>query len=182
MLLNVEAIAYHEGVPGHHLEYSISSELTTIPSFRKYSWFPAFSEGWALYSERLGKDVGFYQDPYSEYGRLGNEMWRSVRLVVDTGVHYKHWTREQMVDYFHQHTAMDEPNIQTEVDRYIAWPGQALTYKLGQMEILGLREQAKKELGPKYDIKSFHDEILSAGPLPLEVLHTRVTSWIAKQK
>jgi len=182
LLLNVEAIAYHEGVPGHHLEYSISSELTTIPSFRKYSWFPAFSEGWALYSERLGKDVGFYQDPYSEYGRLGNEMWRSVRLVVDTGVHYKHWTREQMVDYFHQHTAMDEPNIQTEVDRYIAWPGQALTYKLGQMEILALREQAKKELGPKYDIKAFHDEILSAGPLPLDVLRTRVTSWIAKQK
>ena len=182
LLLNLEAIAYHEGVPGHHLEYSISSELTTIPPFRKYSWFPAFSEGWALYSERLGKDVGFYQDPYSEYGRLGNEMWRSIRLVVDTGVHYKHWTREQMVDYFRAHTAMDEPNIQTEVDRYIAWPGQALTYKLGQMEILALREQAKKDLGAKYDIKAFHDEVLSAGPLPLEVLHARVTEWIATQK
>ncbi len=182
LLLNLEAIAYHEGVPGHHLEYSISSELTTIPPFRKYSWFPAFSEGWALYSERLGKDVGFYQDPYSEYGRLGNEMWRSIRLVVDTGVHYKHWTREQMVDYFRAHTAMDEPNIQTEVDRYIAWPGQALSYKMGQMEILSLREQAKKELGAKYDIKAFHDEVLSAGPLPLEVLHARVTEWIAKQK
>jgi uncharacterized protein (DUF885 family) len=182
LLLNVEAIAYHEGVPGHHLEYSISSELTTIPPFRKYSWFPAFSEGWALYSERLGKDVGFYQDPYSEYGRLGNEMWRSIRLVVDTGVHYKHWTREQMVQFFRDHTAMDEPNIQTEVDRYIAWPAQALSYKLGQMEILSLREQAKKELGAKYDIKAFHDEVLSAGPLPLEVLHARVTEWIAKQK
>ncbi len=182
LLLNLEAIAYHEGVPGHHLEYSISAELTTIPPFRKYSWFPAFSEGWALYSERLGKDVGFYQDPYSEYGRLGNEMWRSIRLVVDTGVHYKHWTREQMVQYFRDHTAMDEPNIQTEVDRYIAWPGQALSYKMGQMEILALREQAKQELGAKYDIKSFHDEVLSAGPLPLEVLHARVTEWIAKQK
>ncbi len=182
LLLNLEAIAYHEGVPGHHLEYSISSELTTIPPFRKYSWFPAFSEGWALYSERLGKDVGFYQDPYSEYGRLGNEMWRSIRLVVDTGVHYKHWTREQMVDYFRAHTAMDEPNIQTEVDRYIAWPGQALSYKLGQMEILALREQAKKDLGGKYNIKAFHDEVLSAGPLPLEVLHARVTEWIARQK
>lgn len=182
LLLNVEAIAYHEGVPGHHLEYSISSELTTIPPFRKYSWFPAFSEGWALYSERLGKDVGFYQDPYSEYGRLGNEMWRSIRLVVDTGVHYKHWTREQMVQFFRDHTAMDEPNIQTEVDRYIAWPGQALSYKLGQMEILSLREQAKQELGTKYDIKTFHDEVLSAGPLPLDVLHTRVTEWIANQK
>jgi uncharacterized protein (DUF885 family) len=182
LLLNVEAIAYHEGVPGHHLEFSISSELTDIPPFRKYMFIPAFSEGWALYSERLGKDVGFYQDPYSEYGRLGNEMWRSIRLVVDTGVHYEHWTRDQMVEYFRAHTAMDEPNIQTEVDRYIAWPGQALSYKLGQMEILALREQAKKELGAKYDIKSFHDEVLSAGPLPLEVLHTRVSAWITGQK
>ncbi len=182
LLLNAEAIAYHEGVPGHHLEFSISSHLTGIPPFRKYNYIPAYSEGWALYSERLGKDVGFYQDPYSEYGRLGNEMWRSIRLVVDTGVHYKHWTRDQMVQYFRDHTAMDEPNIQTEVDRYIAWPGQALSYKLGQMEILALREQAKKELGAKYDIKAFHDELLSAGPLPLDVLHTRVTNWIAKQK
>ena len=182
LLLNVEAIAYHEGVPGHHLEFSISSHLTNIPPFRKYNYIPAFSEGWALYSERLGKDVGFYQDPYTEYGRLGNEMWRCVRLVVDTGVHYKHWSRDQMVDYFRAHTAMDEPNIQTEVDRYIAWPGQALSYKLGQLEILALREQARKQLGSKYDIKGFHDEILSAGPLPLDVLHERVTNWIAKQK
>jgi uncharacterized protein (DUF885 family) len=182
LLPNLEAIAYHEGVPGHHLQYSIASELTDIPPFRKYAWYPAYSEGWALYSERLGKDVGFYQDPYSEYGRLENEMWRSIRLVVDTGVHYKHWTREQMVDYFRAHTAMDEPNIQTEVDRYIAWPGQALSYKLGQMEILALREQAKKELGTKYDIRAFHDEILGAGPLPLEILHARVTDWIVAQK
>lgn len=182
LLLNVEAIAYHEGVPGHHLEYSISSELTNIPPFRKYTWYPAFSEGWALYSERLGKDVGFYQDPYSEYGRLGNEMWRCVRLVVDTGVHSKHWTREQMVEFFHTHTAMDEPNIQTEVDRYIAWPAQALSYKLGQMEILALRDEAKKELRAKYDIKAFHDEVLSAGPLPLDVLRSRVSGWIAAQK
>jgi len=182
LLPNLEAIAYHEGVPGHHLQYSIASELTDIPPFRKYEWYPAYSEGWALYSERLGKDVGFYQDPYSEYGRLENEMWRSIRLVVDTGVHYKHWTREQMVDYFRAHTAMDEPNIQTEVDRYIAWPGQALSYKLGQMEILALREQAKKELGTKYDIRAFHDEILGAGPLPLEILHSRVTDWIVAQK
>jgi len=182
LLLNAEAIAYHEGVPGHHLEFSISSELTNIPPFRKYQYLPAYSEGWALYSERLGKDVGFYQDPYSEYGRLENEMWRSIRLVVDTGVHYKHWTREQMVDYFRRYTAMDEPNIQTEVDRYIAWPAQALSYKLGQMEILALREQAKKELGAKYDIRKFHDEVLSAGPLPLEILHARVTAWTAAQK
>ena len=182
LLLNVEAIGYHEGVPGHHLEFSISANLTDIPPFRKYNYLPAYSEGWALYSERLGKDVGFYQDPYSEYGRLGNEMWRSIRLVVDTGVHYKHWTREQMVEYFRAHTAMDEPNIQTEVDRYIAWPAQALSYKMGQMEILALREQARQELGAKYDVKTFHDEVLSAGPIPLDVLHARVMEWIAKQK
>jgi uncharacterized protein (DUF885 family) len=182
LLLNVEAIAYHEGVPGHHLQFSIAQELTDIPPFRKYENYNAYSEGWAFYSERLGKDVGFYQDPYSEYGRLENEMWRSIRLVVDTGVHYKHWSRQEMVDFFREHTAMDEPNIQTEVDRYIAWPGQALAYKLGQMEILELREQAKKDLGSKYDIRAFHDEVLDAGPLPLDVLHARVTKWIADQK
>jgi uncharacterized protein (DUF885 family) len=182
LLLNAEAIAYHEGVPGHHLQFSIAAELTGIPPFRKYGNYTAYSEGWALYSERLGKDVGFYEDPYSEYGRLENEMWRSIRLVVDTGVHYQHWTREQMVDFFREHTAMDEPNIQTEVDRYIAWPGQALAYKLGQMEILALREQTKDALGSKYHIRAFHDEILDAGPLPLDVLHTRVTKWIADQK
>jgi len=182
LLLNLEAIAYHEGVPGHHLQFSISSELTDIPAFRKYTYLPAYNEGWALYSERLGKEVGFYQDPYSEYGRLENEMWRSIRLVVDTGVHSMHWTREQMVDYFHKYTAMDEPNIQTEVDRYIAWPAQALSYKLGQIEIVSLREHAKKELGPKFDIKSFHDEVLGAGALPLDILHARVTAWIVNQK
>ena len=182
LLLNVEAIAYHEGIPGHHLQFSIAQELTDIPAFRKYGGYNAYSEGWAFYSERLGKDVGFYQDPYSEYGRLENEMWRSIRLVVDTGVHYKHWTREQMVDFFREHTAMDEPNIQTEVDRYIAWPGQARAYKLGQMEILELREQAKQDLGLKYDIRAFHDEVLDAGALPLDVLHARVTKWIADQK
>ncbi|HVP50020.1 MAG TPA: DUF885 domain-containing protein [Candidatus Bathyarchaeia archaeon] len=182
LLLNLEAIAYHEGVPGHHLQFSISTELTDIPPFRKYTYLPAYNEGWALYSERLGKEVGFYQDPYSEYGRLENEMWRSIRLVVDTGVHSMHWTREQMVDYFHKYTAMDEPNIQTEVDRYIAWPAQALSYKLGQIEIVSLREHAKKELGSKFDIKSFHDEVLGAGALPLDMLHARVTAWIVNQK
>jgi uncharacterized protein (DUF885 family) len=182
LLLNAEAIAYHEGIPGHHLQFSIAQELTDVPPFRKYGGYNAYSEGWAFYSERLGKDVGFYQDPYSEYGRLENEMWRSIRLVVDTGVHYKHWSRQQMVDFFREHTAMDEPNIQTEVDRYIAWPGQALAYKLGQMEILALRDQAKQDLGAKYDIRAFHDEVLDAGPLPLDVLHARVTKWIAEQK
>jgi uncharacterized protein (DUF885 family) len=183
LLLNAEAIAYHEGVPGHHLQFSIANELTDLPAFRKFGvYYNAYSEGWAFYSERLGKEVGFYQDPYSDYGRLENEMWRSVRLVVDTGVHYKHWSREQMVDFFRQHTAMDEQNIQTEVDRYIAWPGQALSYKLGQMKILELRERARHELGPKFDIRAFHDAVLDQGGLPLDVLEEKLNRWITSQK
>jgi uncharacterized protein (DUF885 family) len=182
LLLNVEAIAYHEGVPGHHMQFSIAQELTDIPPFRKFASYNAYSEGWAFYAERLGKEAGFYQDPYSEYGRLENEMWRSVRLVVDTGVHEDHWTRQHMVDYFHAHTAMDDTNIASEVDRYIGWPGQALAYKLGQMEILALREQAKRELGSKFDIKTFHDAVLDSGPLPLDVLREQVRAWIAKEK
>jgi uncharacterized protein (DUF885 family) len=183
LLLNVEAIAYHEGVPGHHLQFSIANELTDLPPFRKFGvYYNAYSEGWAFYSERLGKEIGFYQDPYSDYGRLENEMWRSVRLVVDTGVHYKHWSREQMVDFFRQHTAMDEQNIQTEVDRYIAWPGQALSYKLGQMKILELRERARRELGDKFEIKAFHDAVLDQGALPLDVLEEKINRWIGSQK
>jgi uncharacterized protein (DUF885 family) len=182
LLLNVEAIAYHEGVPGHHMQFSIAQELTDIPAFRKFSSYNAYSEGWAFYAERLGKEAGFYQDPYSEYGRLENEMWRSVRLVVDTGVHQDHWTRQQMVDYFHAHTAMDDTNIASEVDRYIGWPGQALAYKLGQMQILELREEAKRALGAKFDIRKFHDAVLDAGPLPLDVLKAQVTAWIAGEK
>ena len=183
LLLNVEAIAYHEGVPGHHLQFSIAQELTDLPPFRKYDLdVNAFTEGWAFYSERLGKEVGFYQDPYSEYGRLQNEMWRAVRWVVDTGVHSQHWTRQQMVDYFHEHTAMDDENINTEVDRYIAWPAQALSYKMGQMKILELRERAQKELGPKFDLRAFHDAVLDSGPLPLDVLETKITEWIAERK
>ena len=183
LLLNVEAIAYHEGVPGHHLQFSIANELTGLPSFRKFGvYYNAYSEGWAFYSERLGKEVGFYQDPYSDYGRLENEMWRSVRLVVDTGVHSKHWSREQVVDFFRQHTAMDEQNIQTEVDRYIAWPGQALSYKLGQMKILELRERARHELGNRFDIRAFHDAVLDEGALPLDVLEDKLNRWISLQK
>jgi len=182
LLLNVEAIAYHEGVPGHHLQLSIAQELSSLPPFRQHAGYTAFVEGWALYSERLGKEVGFYQDPYSDYGRLENEMWRAIRLVVDTGVHYKHWSRQQMVDYFHRYTAMDEPNIQTEVDRYIANPGQALAYKLGQLRILELRERARKELGPAFDIRAFHDEVLGGSALPLDVLEERVNGWINTRK
>jgi len=182
LVLNVEAIAYHEGIPGHHLQLSIAQELTGQPSFRKYEDYTAFVEGWALYSERLGKEVGRYQDPYSDYGRLENEMWRAISLVIDTGVHDKHWSRDQMVAYFHRYTAMDEPNVQSEVDRYIAWPGQALAYKLGQLEILKLRQYAKDQMGEKFDIRSFHDELLDGGALPLDVLDTRIHEWVAKTK
>ncbi len=175
LLLNVEAIAYHEGVPGHHLQFSIAQELTGLPPFRKYNLdLNAYTEGWAFYSERLGKEVGFYQDPYSDYGRLQNEMWRAVRWVVDTGVHSKHWTRQQMIDFFHEHTAMDDQNIETEVDRYIAWPAQALSYKMGQMKILELRARAQKELGAKFDLRAFHDAVLDQGPLPLDVLEGKI--------
>ena len=183
LLLNVEAIAYHEGVPGHHLQFSIAQELPDLPPFRKFTLdVNAYTEGWAFYSERLGKEVGFYQDPYSEYGRLQNEIWRAVRWVVDTGVHSQHWTRQQMVDYFHAHTAMDDENINTEVDRYIAWPGQALSYKMGQMKILELRARAQKELGPKFDLRKFHDAILDSGPLPLDVLEGKIDDWIRASK
>lgn len=181
LLLNVEAIAYHEGIPGHHLQISLAQEMTSLPEFRKYAGYTAFVEGWALYSERLAHEMGRYQDPHSEYGRLENEMWRDIRLVIDTGVHSKHWSRDQMVEYFHKYTAMDEPNIQTEVDRYIAWPGQALAYKLGQLEILKLREDARQKLGDKFDIRAFHDEVLSNGALPLNVLHEQVENWISSQ-
>ena len=183
LLLNVEAIAYHEGVPGHHLQFSIAQELTGLPPFRKYNLdLNAYTEGWAFYSERLGKEVGFYQDPYSDYGRLQNEMWRAVRWVVDTGVHSQHWTRQQMVDFFHQHTAMDDENINTEVDRYIAWPAQALSYKMGQMKILELRARSQEKLGAKFDLRAFHDAVLDQGPLPLDVLETRIDAWIATRK
>ncbi|HKM79885.1 MAG TPA: DUF885 family protein [Candidatus Acidoferrum sp.] len=182
LLLNVEAIAYHEGIPGHHLQLSLAQELADLPQFRRYEDYTAFVEGWALYSERLGKEVGRYQDPYSDYGRLENEMWRAIRLVVDTGLHEKRWSRDQMLAYFHRYTAMDELSVQTEVDRYIAWPGQALAYKLGQLEILKLRQYAKDQLGTKFDIRAFHDELLGGGTLPLDVLDQRTREWVDKQK
>ncbi|MDR3745158.1 MAG: DUF885 domain-containing protein [Acidobacteriaceae bacterium] len=180
-LTDVEAVAYHEGIPGHHLQISIQQELTGLPEFQKQSYYTAYTEGWALYSERLGKEIGFYQNPYSDYGRLEADMWRAIRLVVDTGVHSQHWTRQQMVDYFHQYSGLDETNTQAEVDRYIAWPAQALGYKMGQLKILELRERAKTALGPKFDLKGFHDVVLSSGALPLDVLEKQVDLWIAAQ-
>jgi uncharacterized protein (DUF885 family) len=179
---SVEAIAYHEGIPGHHLQISIAQELDNLPAFRRHEDYTAFEEGWALYAERLGKEVGFYQDPYSDYGRLEADNWRAIRLVIDTGVHSEHWTRQQMVDYFHAHSGMDETTIQTEIDRYIAWPGQALAYKIGQLKILELRERAKKALGGKFDLRAFHDQVLDAGALPLDLLSERIDEWIAGQK
>jgi uncharacterized protein (DUF885 family) len=181
-LYNVEAIAYHEGLPGHHLQISIAQELDDLPAFRKFGEYTAYVEGWALYSERLGKDVGLYQDPYSDYGRLDLDMWRAIRLVVDTGVHSQHWTREQMVQYFHDHSTLDETTIQTEVDRYISWPGQALAYKIGQLKILELRDRAKAALGDRFDLRAFHDQVLDSGALPLDVLSDRIDAWIALQK
>jgi uncharacterized protein (DUF885 family) len=178
LLTNVESISYHEGIPGHHLQISIAQELTGLPEFRHYTYYTAYTEGWALYAERLGKDVGFYQDPYSDYGRLEADEWRAIRLVVDTGVHSMHWSRQQMLDYFRAHSSMDDTNIQAEVDRYIAWPAQALGYKIGQMEILKLRAQAQQALGPKFDIKAFHDEVLDSGAVPMDVLEQRVDAWV----
>jgi uncharacterized protein (DUF885 family) len=181
-LTDVESTAYHEGLPGHHLQISISQELQGVPEFRKFGFYTAFVEGWGLYAERLGKDIGLYKDPYSDYGRLQSDMLRAIRLVVDTGMHSKHWTREQMVDYFHDHSSINETSVQSETDRYIAWPSQALAYKMGQLKILELRQRAKTALGAKFDIRAFHDEVLDSGALPLDVLEQRVNDWIAAQK
>jgi uncharacterized protein (DUF885 family) len=178
--LSQESTAYHEGVPGHHMQLSIQQELTDLPPFRQQGGETAFVEGWALYSERLGKEVGFYEDPYSNYGRLNDEMLRAIRLVVDTGLHSKKWTREQVVQYFRDHSAIDEVEIQSETDRYIVWPGQALAYKIGQLKIVELRERAQKALGPKFDIRAFHDELLGAGALPLDILEERMDRWIRR--
>ncbi|HMF74641.1 MAG TPA: DUF885 domain-containing protein [Bryobacteraceae bacterium] len=180
-MLDDEATAYHEGVPGHHMQISITLERPGLHPFHRESAdvMNAYVEGWALYAERLGKEVGFYQAPASDLGRLQSELFRAVRLVVDTGVHYKHWTRQQMADYFQQHMGFLE---QAEIDRYIAWPGQALGYKLGQLKIIELREKAHAQLGKKFDLRSFHDEVLSAGPMPLDLLQTRVENWLARQR
>lgn len=178
-----EAIAYHEGIPGHHLQISIQQQLTGLPKFRLHGFgFNAYVEGWALYAEELGKEVGFYQDPVSDYGRLSSELFRAVRLVVDTGIHSKGWSRDQVVEFMRNSGAVDEPTIQSETDRYIAWPAQALSYKLGQLKFRELRTRAQKELGPKFDIRAFHDEMLDGGTLPLDLLDARTNKWIEQQK
>jgi uncharacterized protein (DUF885 family) len=178
-LIDDEAIAYHEGIPGHHMQLSVQQQLTGLPKFRLHGLgFNAYIEGWALYAEQLGKEVGFYQDPVSDYGRLSSELFRAVRLVVDTGIHSKGWSRDQVVES----GAVDEPTIQSETDRYIAWPAQALSYKLGQLKFRELRDRAQKELGPKFDIRTFHDEMLNGGTLPLDLLDARTDKWIAERK
>ncbi|MBV8893987.1 MAG: DUF885 domain-containing protein [Acidobacteria bacterium] len=182
-LINDEATAYHEGVPGHHLQLSVQQQLTGLPKFRLHSLgFNAYVEGWALYAEQLGKEAGFYRDPVSDYGRLSSELFRAVRLVVDTGIHAKGWTRDQVVEYMRKSGAVDEPTIQTETDRYISWPAQALSYKLGQLKIVELRQRAEKDLGPKFDIRKFHDELLDGGTLPLDLLEQKVGKWLTEQK
>jgi uncharacterized protein (DUF885 family) len=180
--ISTESTAYHEGVPGHHLQIAIAQEVQGLPPQRQQAFYTAFVEGWALYSERLGKEIGFYEDPYSDFGRLQDEMLRAIRLVVDTGFHSKKWTRQQVVDYFHAHSAIDEVDVQTETDRYISIPGQALAYKVGQLKIIELRERAKSKLGAKFDVRKFHDTVLDAGALPLDVLESRVDAWIAGEK
>jgi uncharacterized protein (DUF885 family) len=181
-LIPAEAVAYHEGVPGHHLQRSIAQTLTNLPKFRLHGGNSGYTEGWALYAEELGKEVGLYRDPGSDYGRLASELFRAVRLVVDTGIHAKGWSRDQVVDFFRQSGAVDEPTIQSETDRYISWPAQALAYKLGQLKFRELRARASKELGPAFDLRAFHDEMLNGGTLPLELLDSRTNSWIQTLK
>lgn len=180
-LVDDEAVAYHEGVPGHHLQISIAQTLPDLPKFRLHGFYSAYAEGWALYSEELGKEIGFYQDPVSDYGRLSSELFRAVRLVVDTGIHDKNWSREKVIDYMHAND-LNDAMAQTEADRYIAWPGQALAYKMGQLTIRKLRDEAKAQLGAKFDIKAFHDELLDGGAMPLDLLQDRVHAWIKAQQ
>jgi uncharacterized protein (DUF885 family) len=181
-LIDDEATAYHEGIPGHHMQQSVAQQMTGLPKFRQHAGNSGYIEGWALYAEQLGKEAGFYRDPISDYGRLSSELFRAVRLVVDTGLHSEGWSRDRVVEFFRKYQPVDEPTIQSETDRYIAWPAQALSYKLGQLKFRELRDRAQRELGAKFDIRSFHDEMLNGGVLPLDLLESRTDSWIRALK
>jgi uncharacterized protein (DUF885 family) len=181
-LIDDEATAYHEGIPGHHMQLSVAQQMTGLPKFRQHAGNSGYVEGWALYAEQLGKEVGFYKDPVSDYGRLSSELFRAVRLVVDTGIHSEGWSRDQVVEFFRKYKPVDEPTIQSETDRYISRPAQALSYKLGQLKFRELRERAQRELGSKFDIRAFHDEMLNGGVLPLDLLDSRTDGWIKAQK
>jgi uncharacterized protein (DUF885 family) len=178
----MEALTYHEAIPGHHMQIAIAQELTNIPKFRQHEFFTSYIEGWALYAEQLGKEAGEYKDPYSDFGRLSMEIFRAARLVADVGIHYKHWTREQAIDYFMHNTANAKGDIEQEIERYFLWPGQATGYKIGMIKILTLREKAKKELGDKFDIREFHDVVLTNGAVSLTTLESLVDKWIEEKK
>lgn len=178
----MEALSLHEAVPGHHLQIALAQELENVPEFRRYIGATAFVEGWALYGESLGPDLGFYKDPYSKFGQLTYEMWRAIRLVLDTGIHSMGWTREQAIEFFRENSAKTEHDIMVEVDRYIAWPGQALAYKLGELKIKELRAEAERELGPQFDVRAFHDEVLAHGAIPLDLLEVNVRAWIERSR
>jgi uncharacterized protein (DUF885 family) len=178
----LEALAYHEGVPGHHLQRAVQTELTGLPPFRRFGGFTAYTEGWGLYTEELAKDMGFYADPYSDFGRLGMELWRACRLVVDTGIHDKRWSREQAIKYLKDNTPNPDGDIEKAIERYIVYPGQATAYLIGKLKIMELRGRAQAAMGAKFDYRAFHDVVLESGPVPLDILERRVDAWIAAQK
>ena len=178
----IEGISYHEGAPGHHFQIALAQELAGLPKFRRFGNYGAYAEGWGLYAERLGKEIGFYQDPISDFGRLSTELWRAVRLVLDSGMHAKRWTREQAIDYFKQNSLLSDRDVVKEVERFLVWPGQATSYKVGQLKILELRAKAERELGPRFDLRDFHHVVLGNGPLPLDVLAQQVDAYIASKR